>query len=511
MLNSRRLLNGDITYSAAKGCESNILHELGYWDQKTRYFNHLYKNRELVQEVVVHHLNLPSADACTIADPQEWRHGSFNLCIPIDVRGHAAAQRVMIRFPLPYRVGEKTNPGNADEKIRCEAGTYAWLQENCPDVPIPALYGFGLSSGKKFTVCDNLPFFTRMLFYIRRRVRRWLGRPLPSRYVPHPSRKPSPDGVSYLLMEYIHGNMLSESWEAGRTDAHRRSNLFHGLSRIMLAAAHIPLPRIGSFTIDDHGFLQLNNRPLTLEIHDLENQKIPVDIPRDLTYATADTYIHDVLAFHENRLRAQPNAVHDVEDCLYQMSALTAMRTVYPAMFRRELRAGPFYLSFTDLHQSNIFVDEEWNVKCLVDLEWTCSRPVELIHPPYWLANQPIDGIDVDEYQNVHEEFVNALAEEENKGVRGIVKDGRVPLHTTLRQGWERGTFWYALALDSPLGLFKLFYDYIQPRFAEEHLDDPAFFRIIMAYWEVDAMKFVQGKVKDREKYEKRLRKAFQI
>lgn len=149
MLNSRRLLNGDITYSAAKGCESNILHELGYWDQKTRYFNHLYKNRELVQEIVVHHLNLPSADACTIADPQEWRHGSFNLCIPIDVRGHAAAQRVMIRFPLPYRVGEKTNPGNADEKIRCEAGTYAWLQENCPDIPIPALYGFGLSSGKK--------------------------------------------------------------------------------------------------------------------------------------------------------------------------------------------------------------------------------------------------------------------------------------------------------------------------------------------------------------------------
>lgn len=61
------------------------------------------------------------------------------------------------------------------------------------------------------------------------------------------------------------------------------------------------------------------------------------------------------------------------------------------------------------------------------------------------------------------------------------------------------------------MGLFKVFYDYIQPRFAEEHLDDPAFFRIIMAYWEVGAMNFVQTKMVDRDRYEKRLRKAFQI
>lgn len=60
----------------------------------------------------------------------------------------------MIRFPLPYRIREDSCPGNADEKVRCKVGTYTWLKENCPTVPIPHLYGYGLSSGK--TV--SLPF-----------------------------------------------------------------------------------------------------------------------------------------------------------------------------------------------------------------------------------------------------------------------------------------------------------------------------------------------------------------
>jgi hypothetical protein len=58
----------------------------------------------------------------------------------------------------------------------------------------------------------------------------------------------------------------------------------------MLALARIPLPKIGSFTLDEKGYLSLNNRPLTLEIHQLENEHIPVDIPQDATYATVDSF-----------------------------------------------------------------------------------------------------------------------------------------------------------------------------------------------------------------------------
>jgi hypothetical protein len=48
----------------------------------------------------------------------------------------------MIRFPLQYKVGEENFPGNADEKLQCEAATYIWIQENYSDVPISQLLGF---------------------------------------------------------------------------------------------------------------------------------------------------------------------------------------------------------------------------------------------------------------------------------------------------------------------------------------------------------------------------------
>ncbi|EER28268.1 hypothetical protein CPC735_061410 [Coccidioides posadasii C735 delta SOWgp] len=71
-------------------------------------------------------------------------HGSFNLCVPVTT----PANRVLVRLPLPYRVGEYVRPGNSDEKVCCEAGTYAWLRRECPSVPIPHLYGCGLSKAR---------------------------------------------------------------------------------------------------------------------------------------------------------------------------------------------------------------------------------------------------------------------------------------------------------------------------------------------------------------------------
>lgn len=105
-----------------------------------------------MKSVVAHHLNLGSANVCHIARIEDWFRGSFNVCIPITIeeweRRRQLGNRVVLRFPLPYRVGEDFRPGNGDEKIQCEAGSYAWLQQNCPDIPIPRMYGFALSTGE---------------------------------------------------------------------------------------------------------------------------------------------------------------------------------------------------------------------------------------------------------------------------------------------------------------------------------------------------------------------------
>lgn len=152
----RRLLRGETTYSAAIQSESNILLKLSYVEERNKFFSLISQHRQDVAALVAYHLSL-SPQNCCVAPPEHWIHGSFNVCVPVKIEESSRLRQVMARFPLPYRVGENAKPGNADEKVLCEAGAYAWLQDNCPSVPIPYLHGFGLSSG--LHVCDPVSLF----------------------------------------------------------------------------------------------------------------------------------------------------------------------------------------------------------------------------------------------------------------------------------------------------------------------------------------------------------------
>lgn len=163
MPKTRPLLRGEITYSTAKREEVNILHRLAYPAQRERFFAHILEKRRGIEAIVAHHLNLGSSSLCRMDEAENWCHGSFNLCIPVTISDwkprEQPGRRVLLRLPLPYRVGDAVRPGNGDEKIRCEAGAYAWLQANCPDVPIPKLYGFGTSDGQTVFLFLGLFYF----------------------------------------------------------------------------------------------------------------------------------------------------------------------------------------------------------------------------------------------------------------------------------------------------------------------------------------------------------------
>jgi hypothetical protein len=55
----------------------------------------------------------------------------------------------MLRCALPYKLAEHRYPGIVDEKTACEVGAYVWMQEKCPDIPIPRLHGFGFSDYRR--------------------------------------------------------------------------------------------------------------------------------------------------------------------------------------------------------------------------------------------------------------------------------------------------------------------------------------------------------------------------
>lgn len=315
-------------------------------------------------------------------------------------------------------------------------------------------------------------------------------------------------------MDYI-GNsevqMLSETWDEDRHEQVKRTNLFRGLSRMMLSLSQIPLPRIGSWTLDPNGSLRLSNRPLTLRLHQLENGGIPTNISRSLTYSAADSYYLDLLSCHDSRIRYQPNSISDDDDGRAQIARLTIMKALLPHFSNKELREGPFLYRLTDLHPSNIFVDSDWNVKFVIDLEWACSLPAETLRPPYWLTGCSVDeltGEHLETFSEAYEEFVGVF-EEEEKQFAPINNDHSYRTNL-MRNGWQIGNFWYFHALDSPKGLFNLFSQHIYPLFAPPTQSKDDFARVVSDFWAPDVGKVLAAKLRDKEEYEKSLYQRFE-
>ncbi|KAM4055030.1 hypothetical protein HRG_014940 [Hirsutella rhossiliensis] len=140
------LLRGRISLEDALKQDIDIIRELSYPEKRYQLWYHLYTQRQQIAEVVSRHLNISQSDF-SLGEVKEWIHGNFNACIPIHIvrspHTFGLPPRAIIRFPLPYKLGEAFRPGNVDEKLRSEAATYIWLQQNCPDMPIPRLFGFG--------------------------------------------------------------------------------------------------------------------------------------------------------------------------------------------------------------------------------------------------------------------------------------------------------------------------------------------------------------------------------
>lgn len=114
------LLGGSITLEEALDQEEDMLLDLSYPDSRIDFFVSIYSHRDDIAQLVSDNLGLGRCHQCRLGEVREWIHGSFNVCIPVYVE---LTKRVMIRFPLPYKLGESVCPGNADEKLRCEAAT----------------------------------------------------------------------------------------------------------------------------------------------------------------------------------------------------------------------------------------------------------------------------------------------------------------------------------------------------------------------------------------------------
>ncbi|KAK3335106.1 hypothetical protein B0T19DRAFT_113 [Cercophora scortea] len=496
------------TYESASKEEFNVISRLAHAPAVNALADSLWRQRASIEALTRQHLGLSSHDSCTVLDRSEWIRGGFNICVVLAVSCGGRSSKVVFRCAMPHKLAEARHPGTVDEKLGCEAGSYVWMQERCPGIRIPHLHGFGFSDGRHFTHVRHRPVWTRISHMFRRCVYGLLQYPLISQYIPlritaTNHRVPS----AYVLLEYIDpaiGQMLSNTWNKHREDPARRQRLFQGMSKIMLSLARLPQPRIGAFQFNNDGTITLSKRPLCCTIMLLENDGAPRTMQGNDTYTCTDAYASDMLTFHDNRFLNQPNAIYSEDDCRAQMAVKTLLRAFAHQYIKREYRCGPFLLQLTDFHASNIFVDDEWNITCLVDLEWLCALPPEMLNVPHRLTGCCVDEIEGEKYHEfdkVRREFMDAFREQESR----TKVNHEVTISGLMQHMWESKGMWFWYCLSSVNAMYIIL---------DGHLCRPGSFpssaeKVVSRFWCQDPEAVVQKKLADRKAYDAELASIF--
>lgn len=304
-----------------------------------------------------------------------------------------------------------------------------------------------------------------------------------------------------VVDEVTKGNKLSDLLDAILDVPYRRKNFFDDLADIMLRLRSAPMDRIGSLTVRDET-VRIANRPFTKHLAAWDSEGIPT-IPREETFKTVESYIMALLECHDNAIRRQGNAIRHLADGQSQLSNILMMRALFNQFTDKRYRKGPFVLTLTNLTTHNIMVDRHGHITSLINLNWACSLPVEMLTPPYWLVDLAADDID---YANLINDFLDSLRAREK-----VFPDYHHDSNAAVMQSClENGTFWYLRTLTSPDRVCELFRQHIQVRYSVEGCNHPAFERLASRYWCREAERFIRRRIQDRHVYCGRLRAHYQ-
>ncbi|KAF5248946.1 hypothetical protein FANTH_5649 [Fusarium anthophilum] len=495
-----------IDYSEAQRRDDDIITKLGYTERRKDLYDNLDRQKDTIRSLVRHHLHLDNDAECIVLPQEQWIKGSFNVCIPIRTVSGTVPRNLMLRCCLPYKLAEAQYPGTIEEKLRCEVGTYVWMQRYCTDIRIPYLYGFGFADHRHYSHENYRPWYIRLFRKLQRLFNDLSHRDVPSQYTLHPSHHHLP--TPYMLLEYIGpdvGQMLSNTWSRHFRDLDRRERLFRGIARAMLSLARVPQPRIGSFQFHDDCYVRLTNRPLTCSMMIFENDGTRRAIERTETYSCTESFASDMISYHDNHFISQRN-VGDEVDCRDGMAMRTLLRGLSCKYLKKEFRNGPFALQFTDLHASNIFVDDDWNVTCLLDLEWISALPVEMLAAPYWVTNRKIDEVaekeHFKEFNEVRQQFMRVFEEEEAKA------ESDTSLSRVMQETWNSKAFWFWHCVKSVDAMYWLMQDQICPQFGTKW--EPSISKELSKFWCEDSLKMVGKKVNEYKGYREELRDVFE-
>ncbi|OAA59533.1 hypothetical protein SPI_05731 [Niveomyces insectorum RCEF 264] len=521
-----------VDYDEAVDSEADILCANRQWNGKRAFLTDLWQRRAALERLVATHVGVADAACVKTSHSRLWHTGSFNVVVPMLVfasRADAAQdpradqlyherilRRVVLRCPLPICCAETHHPGSILEKMRCETASYVWMQRYCPRVRIPHVYGFGFPNGKLFADASHLSFVRRALLRIRQALAALLRRPVPSTYLP--IQIPDvPITTGYMVLEHFgdpdFGRELPlvARGQDLATEPAKMRNLFRGLSRIILALARIPQPRIGAFRFYDDGTIALDNRPITCDMLDNENQGAPRTVAVDTTYTNTDQYVADLARFHDQRFRAGRNAVCGEADGQCQMAVRALLSAVTPHFIHKDRRHGPFALLMSDLNASNFMVDNDWNVTGMFDLEWIISGPIDLPRTPTWLTWDSLDHMadkGYEEFSRKRDAFMEVFKAEERLADTGALEAacGGRTLSSIMDESWVSKQAWFYEALLCCCSLDIITKRQLVPLFYGK---DGIPWRTLFRLWCTNPAEVVAAKLADRAAYVDELARLF--
>lgn len=364
---------------------------------------------------------------------------------------------------------------------------------------------------EQFTHARHRPLYHHVYRSICRWFHRSLHLPLLSNYICNTSAPYV--GTAYSILEYLGpetGQMLSLTWSEYENDAARRARLYRGMARIMLSLARIPQPLIGAYRFNADATVTLTNRPLTCAAMIMENNAAPRTIQSQQTYQSVESFTSDMLTLHDNYLLHQPHAVRNEDDAHERFTIRTLLRAVSHHFILPRWRNGPYLLQLTDFHQSNIFVDRDWNVTGMIDLEWICSLPVEMLAVPYWLTSCSIDNIigkQYDRFDQARQDFLAAMDEEAQ--APGIKPMHGIQIARSMRESWLSKGVWFWSCLRSLNGWLFVFEDHVLPKFSANN-NLVSCLRQASSLWREDVDSTVRDKVDDEAKFKRELQVLFE-
>lgn len=285
-----------------------------------------------------------------------------------------------------------------------------------------------------------------------------------------------------IVMELVKGKLLSDAIKASREpgklevldpniDAQILRKAYRGMAKILIQLSKCQFTHIGGVSRDQLGHWCIGKRPLTLDANQLVAlaNYPPDSLPANI-FSTATDYFVAMARNHITHLRTQRNdAVDDEIDCRKKYVARCLFLKV-AENFSKAHNNGPFRLFCDDLRPSNVIVDSELNVRCVIDWEFCYAAPAEFTYcSPWWLLlAHPDDwegGLDsfFAQYLPQHETFLNVLQEFEDEEIqRGHLSETE-RLSRGMALSVQNADFWFCLAATSSFAFDDVYWRFIDP------------------------------------------------